>query len=127
MIRAERAGACMALTGYRDANGLSVSRIDLRRDESGVASTFVQENRFESQHRSHSFNSRIAAEGKGLIGLPTVTRSEESGRWRWWLARSDVSYPETDAAGKLSRSADLMAMRRRSSQVGACWRWLIRN
>lgn len=112
VIRAERAGPYMALTGYRDAKGLSVSLIDLRKDEPDVASTFVLENRFESENRSHSFNSRIGADGKGLIGLPTVTRSEESERWWWWSASSDLSYLATDADGKLSKAGDLIAARR---------------
>ena len=70
------------------------------------------ENRFESENRSHSFNSGIGADGKGLIGLPTVTRSEESERWWWWSASSDLSYLATDADGKLSKAGDLIAARR---------------
>ncbi|MBI1253187.1 MAG: hypothetical protein GC196_02425 [Hyphomonas sp.] len=112
VIRAERAGPYMALTGYRDAKGLSVSLIDLRKDAPDVASTLVLENRFESENRSHSFNSRIGADGKGLIGLPTVTRSEESERWWWWSESSDLSYLATDADGKLSKAGDLIAARR---------------
>jgi len=112
VIRAERAGPYMALTGYRDYKGLSVSLIDLRLEEPAVASTFVMENRYESENRSHSFNSRIGADGKGLIALPTVSRSEESERWWWWSSSSDLSYLETDAAGKLSKAGELIATRR---------------
>lgn len=110
VICAERAGPYMALTGYRDAMGLSVWLIDLRKDKPDIASTFVLENRFESETRSHSFNSRIGADGKGLIGLATVTRSEESERW-WWSASSDLSYLATDTDGKLSKAGDLIAAR----------------
>jgi len=112
VIRAERAGPYMALTGYRDHTGLSVSLIDLRGEEPDVASSFVMENRYESENRSHSFNSRIGADGAGLIGLPTVTRSEESERWWWWSASSDLSYLATDTEGKLSKAGDLIAARR---------------
>ena len=112
VIRAERAGPYMALTGYRDYKGLSVSLIDLRLEEPAVASTFVMENRYESENRSHSFNSRIGADGKGLIALPTVSRSEESERWWWWSSSSDLSYLETDTAGKLSKAGELIATRR---------------
>ncbi|MBK8197122.1 MAG: beta-propeller domain-containing protein [Acidobacteria bacterium] len=112
VIRAERAGPYMALTGYRDYKGLSVSLIDLRKDEPAVASTFVMENRFESENRSHAFNSRIGADGEGLIGLPTVTHSEESDRWWWWSASSDLSYLATSANGELSKAGDLIATRR---------------
>jgi hypothetical protein len=110
VIRAERAGPYMALTGYRDHRGLSVSLIDLRK-EPRLASTYVFENRFESENRSHAFNSRIGADGKGLIGLPTVPRSEESERWWWWSQSSDLTYLQTDANGKLTRAGDLIATR----------------
>ncbi len=112
VIRAERAGPYMALTGYRDAAGLSVSLIDLRLSEPRLASTFVMANRFESENRSHAFNSKIDPDGTGLIGLPTVPRSEESDRWWWWSSSSDLSYLQTDASGKLSAAGDLMATRR---------------
>ena len=110
VIRAERAGPYMALTGYRDYRGLSVSLIDLRKAPR-LASTFVLENRFESENRSHAFNSRIGSDGKGLIGLPTVPRSEESERWWWWSQSSDLTYLETDANGKLMRAGELIATR----------------
>ncbi|MBU3919515.1 beta-propeller domain-containing protein [Hyphomonas sp.] len=112
VIRAERAGPYMALTGYRDARGLSVSLIDLRLQEPKVSGTFVMENRYESENRSHAFNSRIGADGQGLIGLPTVSRSEESERWWWWSASSDLSYLQSDADGTLSKAGDLIAARR---------------
>ena len=116
VIRAERAGPYMALTGYRDDEGLSVSLIDLRKEEPSVASTFVMENRFESENRSHAFNSKIGADGAGLIGLPTVQRSEESARWWWWSSSSDLSYLEVDADGDLSKAGDLIATRRDPNQ-----------
>ncbi|MFN4224959.1 MAG: beta-propeller domain-containing protein [Hyphomonas sp.] len=111
VIRAERAGPYMALTGYRDHKGLSVSLIDLRREEPGVASSIVLENRFESENRSHAFNSRIGADGEGLIGLPTVSRSEESERWWWWSESSDISYLAAGKAGQLSLAGELIATR----------------
>lgn len=112
VIRAERAGPYMALTGYRDHKGLSVSLIDLRPDEPKVASTLVMENRYESENRSHAFNSRIGADGAGLIGLPTVSLSEESERWWWWSDSSDLSYLATDTDGQLSAAGELIATRR---------------
>jgi len=112
VIRAERAGPYMALTGYRDHKGLSVSLVDLRLEEPAISSTFVMENRYENENRSHSFNSRIGADGKGLIALPTVSRSEESERWWWWSSSSDLSYLEADAAGGLSKAGELLATRR---------------
>lgn len=111
VIRAERAGPYMALTGYRDHKGLSVSLIDLRLEEPKRASTFVMENRFESENRSHAFNSSIGADGAGHIGLPTVSRSEESDRWWWWSDSSDVSYLAADTKGQLSSAGELIATR----------------
>ncbi len=111
VIRAERAGPYMALTGYRDHRGLSVSLVDLR-TRPKLASTFTLENRFESENRSHAFNSRIGADGAGLIGLPTVQISEESERWWWWSESSDLTYLETDASGALSKAGELVATRR---------------
>jgi len=111
VIRAERAGPYMALTGYKDHKGLSLSLIDLRGEDPKVASTHVLENRYESENRSHAFNSRIGADGAGLIGLPTVTRSEESERWWWWSDSSDLSYIATDAKGGLSEAGALIATR----------------
>lgn len=110
VIRAERAGPYMALTGYRDYRGLSVSLIDLR-TRPRLASTFTLENRFESENRSHAFSSRIGADGEGLIGLPTVQRSEESERWWWWSESSDLTYLHTDARGTLSGAGELVATR----------------
>ncbi len=111
VIRAERAGPYMALTGYRDFRGLSVSLIDLRAGPR-VSSTFVLENRYESENRSHAFNSRIGADGIGLIGLPTVPRPDESNRWWWWSASSDLTYLATDREGGLSAAGQLDATRR---------------
>jgi hypothetical protein len=111
VIRAERAGPYMALTGYKDHKGLSLSLIDLRGEDPKVASTHVLTNRYESESRSHAFNSRIGADGAGLIGLPTVTRSEESERWWWWSASSDLTYIATDADGELSEAGELIATR----------------
>ncbi|WP_291195505.1 beta-propeller domain-containing protein [Hyphomonas sp.] len=111
VIRAERAGPYMALTGYKDHKGLSLSLIDLRGEDPKLASTHVLTNRYESENRSHAFNSRIDAKGEGLIGLPTVTRSEESEHWWWWSASSDLTYIATDADGELSEAGQLIATR----------------
>ncbi|MGA1342874.1 MAG: beta-propeller domain-containing protein [Hyphomonas sp.] len=111
VIRAERAGPYMVLTGYKDHRGLSLSLIDLRGEDPRLAGTHVLKNRYESENRSHAFNSRIDAQGEGFIGLPTVTRSEESARWWWWSASSDLTYLATDAGGELSEAGQLVARR----------------
>ncbi|HEX8366658.1 MAG TPA: beta-propeller domain-containing protein [Allosphingosinicella sp.] len=100
VIRVERAGENIVLTGYRDRRGLSVSLIDLRA-RPRVASTLRLDGRYETEGRSHAFNSLIAADGSGTIGLPTSPRAEEGGRW-WWRSRaSDVSFFAVDRHGAL--------------------------
>lgn len=111
VIRAERAGPYMALTGYHDSKGLSLSLIDLRA-EPRVSGTIKLKGRYESENRSHAFNSRIGADGAGLIGLPTVPRSAEADRWWWWSASSDMSYVAAAADGGLSEAGMLGATRR---------------
>lgn len=111
VIRAERAGPYMALTGYHDHTGLSLSLIDLRAAPR-LASSMTLKGRFESENRSHAFNSRIGADGEGLIGLPTVPMPEEATRWWWWSSSSDMSYIATSSAGQLSEAGKLDATRR---------------
>lgn len=110
VIRAERAGPYMALTGYHDHTGLSLSLIDLRA-EPHVSGTLTLTSRFESESRSHAFNSRIGPDGAGLIGLPTVQMSEEADRWWWWSSSSDMSYIAADVDGGLSEAGTLAATR----------------
>jgi hypothetical protein len=110
VIRAERAGPYMALTGYRDHRGLSVSLIDLR-TAPRTSDTLQLPGRFESENRSHAFNSRIDADGAGLIGLPVITDSEEADRYWWWSQTSDLGYLATDAQGRLKAAGQLNATR----------------
>jgi hypothetical protein len=98
IVRVERAGNNIVLTGYQDEQGLSVSLVDLSA-RPRLAGTTVLDGRYESEGRSHAFNSLMAPDGSGLMGLPTVERIRQSGRW-WWRSRaSDVSFLEVDAQG----------------------------
>ncbi len=100
VIRAERAGDNIVLTGYRGRSGLDISLVDLRAAPR-VASTVRLRGRYESEGRSHAFNSLIEADGSGLMGLPTVVRDDDSQRF-WWRSRaSDLSYLRVNAAGRL--------------------------
>lgn len=108
IIRLERAGANAVLTGYRTDRGLSVSLLDLD-GQPRIVSTQVLEGRYESEGRSHAFNALVGADDSGLMGLPTVTRTWEGGRW-WFRSRaSDVSYLAVSSAGRLSWAGQLMA------------------
>jgi hypothetical protein len=91
-IRAERYGANdVVLTGYRDRRGLSVSLIDLD-GRPRIGSTLELEGRFESEGRSHAFNSLVEHDGTGMIGLPTSPRRRDSRRSPAHSRASDVSF-----------------------------------
>jgi hypothetical protein len=100
VIRVERTGENVVLTGYRDRRGLSVSLIDLRASPR-VASILRLDGRYETESRSHAFNSLIAEDGSGTMGLPTSPAAEEGDRW-WWRSRaSDLSFLAVDRNGNL--------------------------
>ncbi|MFZ2031146.1 MAG: beta-propeller domain-containing protein [Vitreimonas sp.] len=101
VLRIERAGASnIALTGYRNDEGLNVSLLDLR-GRPRIADTHLLAGRFESENRSHAFNSLIGPEG-GLMGLPTVGGVKQSGRWVFRSESSDLSFLSVNAAGQLN-------------------------
>lgn len=102
-LRVERVGNDAVITGYRDWRGLSLSYVDLQRTPR-IASTIVLPERYESEGRSHAFNAVANPQGEGLLGLPTVMRRAQSGRWWWRSSGSDVSYVSFNAAGQLSDS-----------------------
>lgn len=91
VIRAERVADDIVLTGYRDRSGLSITLIDLD-GPPRVASTVRLVGRYESEGRSHAFNSLVEANGSGLMGLPTVRRVADSGRDYWRSRASDLSF-----------------------------------
>lgn len=100
VIRAERAGDDIVLTGYRDSEGLGVSVVKLD-GAPRIGDTEFLLGRYESEGRSHAFNSRIGPDGAGLIGLPTVALVRESMRWVFRSDASDVSFLSVSAAGDL--------------------------
>lgn len=106
IVRAERVGNDMVLTGYRDGKGLSLSYLDLS-DDAKIASTTVMKGRYESERRSHAFNSQVMADGSGVVSLPTVLRMEESGRHVWRSDASDLSYLTFDSNGKLAQAGEI--------------------
>jgi hypothetical protein len=100
VIRAERVADDIVLTGYRDRGGLIVSLIDLD-GRPAVASSLRLAGRYESEGRSHAFNSLIEPDGSGLMGLPTVPRIAEDNREYWRSRASDLSFLAVDAEGQL--------------------------
>lgn len=108
VIRAERVADDIVLTGYRDRAGLTVSLIRLE-EHPRIASSIPLPGRFESEGRSHAFNSLVERDGGGLLGLPTVRREEEGDRW-WWRSRpSDLSFLSFDSGGRLGRLGELIS------------------
>jgi len=107
ILRVERVGDNAVLTGYRNAQGLSFSFVRLD-NRPHITSTLVLPERFESENRSHAFNSVVNASGEGMLGVPTVQQRAQSGRWWWRSAGSDVSFVSFDSNGRLS---DVGAMR----------------
>ncbi len=108
VIRTERAGPYMALTGYRDVTGLNISLIDLR-ESPRLGGTIMLGGRYESENRSHAFNSSIEEDGTGLIGIPTVRNEEEGGRWWFWSDTSDMTYLTVRANASLTLAGTLRA------------------
>jgi len=106
VIRAERVANDIVLTGYRNARGLSVSLIDLTA-RPRVASTVLLAGRYESEGRSHAFNSIVAADGSGLMGLPTVAWVGDSGRDHWRSRASDLSFLAMDSNLRLRGLGEL--------------------
>jgi len=106
VIRAERAGNDIVLTGYRDSVGLFVTLIDLD-GPPRIASSVQLEQRFESEGRSHAFNSLIEADGSGVMGLPTIGGESWSSRAAWRSSASDLSYLIVDRNGRLTPIGEL--------------------
>lgn len=100
IIRIERAGGNVVLTGHKKNAGLYVSMVDLK-IAPRLSDTLLIPQRYESEGRSHAFNSQIKPDGSGLIGLPTTRRVQESGRNWWRSVGSDVSFMSVDAQGDI--------------------------
>jgi hypothetical protein len=106
VVRAEQAGGDMVLTGYRDSAGLFVTLIDLD-GRPRIASSVRLERRFESEGRSHAFNSLIEPDGSGVMGLPTIGGETLSSRAAWRSSASDLSFLTVDRRGRLTPVGEL--------------------
>ena len=107
VVRAEQAGGDIVLTGYRDYLGLFVTLIDLDR-QPRIASSVRLDQRYESEGRSHAFNSLIEADGSGVMGLPTIRVENTSSRAAWRSSASDLSFLKVDASGRLRPVGELL-------------------
>jgi hypothetical protein len=119
IIRIERAGRDAAVTGYRDAKGLSLSYVNLA-GAPLVAATTQLAGRVESENRSHAFGAWMRSDGSGLIGLPT---SRSAGRAeRGWSdsAQSELSFVAVAPDKALSSAGELAVRARRAAPGYAC-------
>ncbi|MEP3224340.1 MAG: beta-propeller domain-containing protein [Parasphingorhabdus sp.] len=106
VIRVERVGADMIVNGYHDDRGLNLTLIELGKSPK-IASSLYLANRFESEGRSHAFNSMIDSEGNGVLGIPTVRGEEGSSRYAWRSDASDISFASKDSTGNLTDAGAL--------------------
>lgn len=98
-IRLERVGDDMVLTGYRTNAGLSMSYLELS-GTPRLSHTTVLQGRYETEGRSHAFNSRVVSQEEAWIGLPTGGYGADPRRRPWESADSDVTFVQvTDSAG----------------------------
>lgn len=119
IIRLERAGANAILSGYRTDRGLSVSVLDLT-GAPRIVSTQILDGRYESEGRSHAFNALVGADDSGVMGLPTVTRTWEGGRWWFRSQASDISYLTLSSAGRLGWAGQLVARQNAQDPSYSC-------
>jgi len=117
VLRAERAGNDIVLTGYRDRSGLRISLVDLDRSPR-VASTTHLRNRFESEGRSHAFNSLMEGDGSGIMGIPTIYHATDRPVTR--SEGSDVSYLTADSGGRLAAIGELASDGKRRNPAYRC-------
>lgn len=112
LIRLEKIGDGVVIAnGYVDEEGLRVSHVALGAGEAGsaVRSSAFLPRRYESEGRSHAFNATYTTAGDGMLGVPTVTRVEQSGGYWWYSDVSDLSFLGFSAAGLLSDAGQITA------------------
>lgn len=112
LIRLEKIGDSVVIAnGYVDEEGLRVSHVGLvsGEGESAVRSSAFLPRRYESEGRSHAFNATYTTAGDGMLGVPTVTRVEQSNGYWWYSDVSDLSFLGFDASGLLADAGQITA------------------
>ncbi|AHE56899.1 beta-propeller domain-containing protein [Sphingomonas sanxanigenens] len=115
IIRTERVGNDIILNGYRDHRGLKVTLVDLSGDPRLGASLFLK-SRYESESRSHAFNSNVDEKGNGLIGIPTVLREGDADRLPWYSDASDISFLSLSRRTKLASVGEIVTRMKEGEQ-----------
>lgn len=108
VIRIDRVGTDrMIVNGYGDKDGLSISLLQLG-DRPHRLDTVRLVGRYESEGRSHAFNSLIGADRSGLMGLPTIQRQADADRYVWWSEGSDVSFLTVASDGHIGDAGPML-------------------
>jgi hypothetical protein len=118
-VRIERAGMDAVVTGYRNAEGLSLSYVVLGSDPRRAATTLLP-GRFESEGRSHAFNAWVPRDGTGVLGIPTTRREWRSGRGWSDSESSDLSFVAIGPARQLAPAGELTTRSRAASPGYVC-------
>lgn len=100
LLRLEVMGDGMIATGYWHTEGLHLSHIALG-GTPRITDSVLLAGRFETEGRSHAFNSMVRPDGSGMMGLPTRYAPVPSWRWWWGSEGSDVSFLALDIDGRL--------------------------
>ena len=108
VIRLESIGDNVVITGYKDDKGLSLSSLDLRAAPR-IADTVTFAGRYESEGRSHAFNSDVNADGSGIFGIPTVKREKTKYRWYSYSDTSDLSFMTFNTNLRMTDAGQLKA------------------
>ena len=112
LIRLEKIGDSVVIAnGYTGEEGLRVTHVSLGVGEGGsaVRSSAFLPRRYESEGRSHAFNATYTLAGDGMLGVPTVTRVEQSNGYWWYSDVSDLSFLGFSAAGLLADAGQITA------------------
>lgn len=119
VIRMDRLGDDFLTTGYRTGAGLHLSVIQPGEARSSIRAMTRLMNRFENENRSHAFNYTFDEDGV-LMGLPTVKRRRQAGRWWWDSDSSDLSLVRLDNDNRLVPQGDVEARSGGSEENSSC-------
>ena len=114
--RLELVGNDVVLNGYRDAAGLFVTFLKMD-GTPRISDQIFLKSRYETENRSHAFNSFADDKGGSIMGIPTSS-SEDDADWRWWRSdRSDLSFVTVTPDGKLADAGALIGKTEKESDV----------
>ena len=114
--RLELVGNDVVINGYRDDKGLVVSFLKMD-GRPKISDQIFLGSRYETENRSHAFNSITNDNGGSIMGVPTSFREADAGRRWWWSNRSDLSFITVSPDGKLADAGALIGKKEDESEV----------